>query len=164
MPKLATPVQYEPSLEGLNAIRPLQLADKVKTVIPYPVLCKNPPSIDKPAVGMFARCSQQGALLKSVPKWADSISEKALVISETVPYVYYTFPVRVQGVLVTYYELVGGGGVDWCDKDFTVSFFTLTNVFYRFMPFVGTDIYFMSGGYGGYEFDLRLIGFYKKDN
>lgn len=65
MPKLATPVQYEPALEGLNDIRPLQLADKSKVVIPYPVLCKNPPSTGKPAVGMFARCSQQGALLKS---------------------------------------------------------------------------------------------------
>lgn len=164
MPKLATPLQYEPTLDGLNAIRPLQLADKVKTVIPYTVLCKNPPSIDKPAVGMFARCSQQGALLKSVPKWADSISEKALAISEAVPYAYYKFPVRIQGVLALYNELVGGGGVDWCDNNFTISFASLTSVVYTFLPFVGTDIYFMSAGYGGYEFEIPLIGFYKEDN
>ncbi|GAI67122.1 unnamed protein product, partial [marine sediment metagenome] len=39
MPKLATPVQYEPALEGLNDIRPLQLAGESKVVIPYPELC-----------------------------------------------------------------------------------------------------------------------------
>lgn len=64
MPKLATPVQYEPTLEGLNDIRPLQLADEGKIVIPMPALCQNPPTKDRPAIGRLARCSQQGALLK----------------------------------------------------------------------------------------------------
>ena len=62
MPKLLTPVQYEPSLEGLNVVRPLHLADEAKPIISYPVLCKNPPTKDRPVVGKLARCTQQGAL------------------------------------------------------------------------------------------------------
>lgn len=164
MPKLATPVQYEPALEGLNDIRPLQLAEESKVVIPYPVLCQNPPSKDKPAVGKLARCSQQGALLKSEPVWADNYSEIRLDISEAVPNIHYAFPVRVQGVLASYLIFVGGGGINWCDKDFVIDYRSLVIISYRFLPFVGTDIYFMSDGYGGYELGLHLLGFYKKDN
>lgn len=64
MQRLATPTQYEPALEGLNDIRPLQLVEDSKIVVAYPVLCKNPPTIDKPAVGKLARCTQQGTLVR----------------------------------------------------------------------------------------------------
>jgi len=65
MPKLLTPVQYEPALDGLNEVRPLQLADEVKIALNIPVFNVNPVGKNKPVVGKLARCNQQGALLES---------------------------------------------------------------------------------------------------
>ncbi|GAH29220.1 unnamed protein product, partial [marine sediment metagenome] len=104
------------------------------------------------------------ALLKSVPKWADGISEKDLAISKIIPNIHYEFPVRVQGVLALFIRAVSSGGVDWCDKDYSNSFIYLDFIDYRFLPFVGKDIYFMSYGSGSYYFNIHLLGFYKKDN
>jgi len=63
MPKLITPVQYEPTLDELNEVRPLQLADEVKSVISSPALNLNPVSHGRPVFGKLSRCNNQGALL-----------------------------------------------------------------------------------------------------
>ncbi|GAH82001.1 unnamed protein product, partial [marine sediment metagenome] len=139
MPKLATPVQYEPSLDGLNTIRPLQLADEVKTVIPYPVLCKNPPSIDKPAVGMFARCSQQGALLKSVPVWANRIFEDDFELSEREPNVHYVFPTKVKYVFALLDMGGHSGAVHWTDSSYTQEYRLIATDKYTSIIFMGKD-------------------------
>lgn len=160
MPKLATPVQYEPSLEGLNEIRPLQLADESKIVIPYPVLCKNPPSTDRPAVGMFARCSN-GALLKSVPAWAKSWEYSGLLSLSNMSYlVHFTFAQRVYGVLARYAKLVGTFTCYWNMPSYSVPIKRVYTLEYTFLPFVGKTMYFKGYGTGDWEGDVWLYGFY----
>ncbi|GAI88583.1 unnamed protein product, partial [marine sediment metagenome] len=139
MPKLSTPVQYEPALEGLNDIRPLQLADESKVVVPYPVLCKNPPSKDRPAVGMFARCSQQGALLKSNNIATTDIDRTTEDFSEAAPLVHYPFTQKVSGVIAKYVNFYGTSGLWWCNSNGTIKYTALSTAAYVFLPFVGKD-------------------------
>jgi len=159
MPKLATPIQYEPALDGLNAIRPMQLANVVKTDIVCPVMCKNPATVDKPAVGMLARCSQQGALLKSKPFWADTIYEYnvAIVVGDEV---HITFPMYVLGVIAKY-TLTGPMGVDWCNDAYTINYRGLATEYWTRLPFVGKDIHFIVDGMPDVTGALLIKGFYK---
>jgi len=159
MPKLATPIQYKPALEGLNEIRPLQLADESKIVLPCPVLCTNPPSKDRPAVGIFARCSQQGSLLKSEPGWADTIYEYnvAIVVGDEV---HITFPMYVVGVIAKY-TLTGPMGVDWCNDAYTINYKGLATEYWTRLPFVGKDIHFIVDGMPDVTGALFIKGFYK---
>lgn len=142
MLKLATPVQYEPSLEGLNILRPLQLTEESKTVISYPVLCKNPPSKDKPAIGKLARCSQQGAMPKSMPVWANKTGGDTLEFELPVRTHHITFPVKVLGVNALYLEWVMTSHCYWCFPDFTTPIIEIGQINHMFLPFIGTDIYF----------------------
>lgn len=160
MQKLLTPTQYESALDRLNDIRPLQLAERIRPAISIPVLNSLPVESKKSISGVLAKGTQHGSLLNSMPVWADNTIETTLDITEAVPNVHYQFPIRVKGVLVTFMELAGGGGIDWSDKDFTAIIMDLCHTLFKFLPFVGTDIYFKSSGYGGYEFEIILIGFY----
>ncbi len=161
MPKLATPVQYEPALEGLNDIRPLQLADESKVVIPYPVLCKNPPSKGRPAVGMFARCSQQGALLKNVSYKAVLPEYKYRNVTVYDMHTHFTFSSKVSYVIAIWKWLGGSPVLYWSDPTYLYNLKTLSNLKYTFLPFIGTDIYFGGRGLGEWNVDLFVYSFYK---
>lgn len=161
MPKLANPVHYEPSLEGLNVIRPLQLADVNKIVIPTPVLCTNPPSVTKPAVGILARCTQNGALIKSNNTLCDKIYEAEIYTGDESEFVTYTFPTKVQGVLakISYVE---EDVYDWWCSDYGLQKYV--EIFYSvwsFLPFVGKKIHFLLECAESFETTILLIGFYK---
>lgn len=161
MPKLATPIQYEPALEGLNDIRPLQLADESKIVIAHPVFCKNPPSAGKPAVGMFARCSQQGALLKSNNTWSDKIESHYLRIDDAYPIYFYTFAQKVYGIIAFWERTAGVAKGYWCDPSGTQKYIELSTITYTFLPFVGTIIWFLGESILGWDAKVWFTGFYK---
>lgn len=161
MPKLATPVQYEPSLEGLNAIRPLQLAEESKVIIPHSVLCKNPPSADRPAVGMLARCSEQGALLKYKNTWANNVSYKVMYLIEALPIGSSTFFRRVYGVVARFDLRAGVGSVWWCDSIGRYTYTQLATDYWKFLPFVGKTISFLGDGFLGWDCKVYFYGFYK---
>ncbi|GAI19748.1 unnamed protein product [marine sediment metagenome] len=158
MQKLATPVQYEPALEGLNDIRPLQLADKSKVVIPYPVLCKNPPSTGKPAVGMFARCSQQGALLKSNNR------RYRFLEYEYRNYDYYrakktiTFSQKVSLVLCTPFASVDAIIVRWMLPNFAARIQDISLVEPTVLNFKGTNLH--TKAWFSEELGYCAMGFY----
>jgi len=141
MRKLATPVQYESTLEGLNEVRPLQLKGEGKIVIPYPVLCSNPPTKDRPAVGKLTRCSQQGALLagrRVVYESAEYITEdfeggdgdKLIRFSQQVKYV--VSMVVVAGFWYTAF---------WTDSTYTIQFKDIHDTNGVYIPFRGIDLY-----------------------
>ena len=161
MPKLATPVQYEPTLEGLNDIRPLQLADESKIVVPYPALCQNPPTKDRPAVGKLARCSEQGALLKSLPKWADKIYADAFALSDGVSIIEYIFSIKVFGIIAMLRIDIGSPEGYWCSYDGEYSYIRLIENTYIFLPFVGTNIWFVGLGTPPFQLAIFIKGFYK---
>ena len=62
MSKLLTPVQYEDTLDELNMIRPLELADVVKHLIDIPILNSNSVN-NNLALGKLLRCDNAGASL-----------------------------------------------------------------------------------------------------
>lgn len=141
MRKLLTPVQYEPSLEELNSVRPLQLADDAKIVIPYPVLCLNPVTKDRPPIGKLARCDRAGALLASQPvectayeyiteDFADGDSDKLIQFSQQVSFVQ---------TLVTVVGFWGDGY--WTDPTYTAEIKNIFGTTTFYLPFVGTDLY-----------------------
>lgn len=161
MPKLATPVQYEPALEGLNTIRPLQLADEVKVIIPYPVLCKNPPSENKPAVGMFARCSQQSALLKHRIKefcGYEYIRTQFFLPAYTYCFVFSQKVSFVLFMVLAYSEL---DKIYWTDNTYTLYLQEISLVAPTFIKLVGTRLYVRVIDISdGYFLDCRCYGFY----
>lgn len=160
MPRLATPLQYEPSIEGLNDIRPLQLADEGKIVIPMPVLCQNPPTKDKPAVGRFARCSQQGALLKSMPEGVKNYLYTQFSLSNLDPNKSFAFDRRIYGCVIYYTFVYATGAVIWTDETYIQYYVIIFATTATFLPFVGTDIHFTSSGATTYEIRVDFYGFY----
>lgn len=161
MPKLATPVQYEPSLEGLNDIRPLQLADEVKVVIPYPVLCSNPPSTGRPAMGKFVRCNQQGALLKHKPYEPLSYYFKDDTITSAIAGCSFIFPTKVYGISAYWKIDDGSPTCFWTNPRATKNIKELIDRAYIWLPFVGNTIWFVGVGEGDWEGYIEVYGFYK---
>lgn len=160
MPKLATPVEYEPTLEELNTVRPLQLADEGKIVIPYPVLCKNPPTKDRPAVGKLARCTQQGALLK-VGNAPFTLVESG---SDTVTNVdwlfHYTFTQKVYGVVIRATYVPPALNFWWCTYVGSKLLPVGQSGFSLFLPFVGTVLSLRGEGFLTWSIDFIFMGFY----
>ena len=161
MPKLATPVQYEPTLEGLNEIRPLQLADESKIVVSYPALCQNPPTKDRPAVGKLARCSEQGALLKSLPVWCDKYETLFWTITNEMPAHFFTFAQKVYGVIVLWQIIEGTPVCDWVSLIPMKELQRITPDIHTFLPFVGVKVRFRGKNIDVWEGDIRVYGFYK---
>lgn len=161
MVKLASPVQYESPLEGLNDVRPLQLADVGKIVLPTPVLCKNLPTVNKPAVGRLVRCTQQGALLRDNSEFADKVKSARLDIMDYRIPKKYTFPMKVYGVIAKYFIQMHSFEIVWCSPDGANEYIALSVTDYLFLPFVGTDIWFMSVGENAGFGYIAIKGFYK---
>ncbi|MBA7474041.1 hypothetical protein ES707_09388 [subsurface metagenome] len=161
MPKLATPVQYESALEGLNDIRPLQLAEESKIVIPYPVLCKNPPSKGRPAVGKLARCSEQGALLKSNILLLDKLYTFFVHIHEYNTLISVMFPNRVYGVAARYNQIEKASTTYWSSDTGVAHIDRLVADKYIFLPFIGKIIYFKGYGSVGWIASIDIRGLYK---
>lgn len=141
MRKLITPVQYESALDELNALRPLQLRDESKILVPYPVLCKD--SDTRSVIGMLARCSPQGALLRHTDKdysaWQPIMGNFSYFVSN----IAITFAQRVSRVIAISY---GGGDCDdcrWTNSDYTHYIKQISIVQYAatILPFRGTVIY-----------------------
>lgn len=161
MPKLATPVQYEPTLEGLNVIRPLQLKDEGKIVIPYPVLCKNPPTKDRPAVGKLARCSQQGALLAGNKDGYTTYEyiEQGFERDDGNKLIQFSQKVSCVQSLITVMGTITGGW--WTDPTYTLEFKDIFSTYAVYLPFVGSDLYIkVTCAIPGFVTTIGFCGFY----
>lgn len=161
MPKLATPVQYEPALEGLNDIRPLQLADEVKIVLPYPVLCKNPPSTGRPAIGKFVRCTQQGA---GVIHRINSLTSYELLsqyFDQDNPEHCISFSQKVRCVFVKFGLGSNTRGGYWTDPTYLIEIKAIGYRTNTFLEFVGTNLYVRAISQNGDFFiTWHFYGFY----
>ncbi|GAH56483.1 unnamed protein product, partial [marine sediment metagenome] len=138
--KLATPVQYEPALEGLNDIRPLQLADENKIVLSCPVLCKNPPSTGKPTVGMFARSSQQGALLTANNKVCTAYEYIEQDFEYGLPNKVIHFSQKVSFVQSRVIIIGVWTGAWWITFGLPKIIMDIYNYSTNFLPFAGIDL------------------------
>lgn len=160
MPKLITPVQFEPSLDGLNIVRPLIMPDECKTIISYPVLCQNLPSEGKPGVGKLARCTQAGALLRDNTEFGDKIYNGSLALSGLSPCRAFVFPMKVAGVSVLAVTEETAATFYWCSPDCVNNYKQVSETAYTFLSFVGTNMRFKGVGLTEEETYLLIKGFY----
>jgi len=101
MPKLLTPIQYEDTLDELNIVRPLELADVVKHLIDIPILNSN--SVDNnPALGKLLRCDNAGALLIKNSNGFKHVEAKAFYVDYLGKPADITFAQPVERVLYKY--------------------------------------------------------------
>lgn len=141
MLKLTAPIQYEPSLEGLNAIRPLRLRDESRILVPCPVLCINPPTKDKPAIGKLARCSQQGALLNDKQKVLTNYEYIEREFPYGLPNQQITFAQEVSPVWCKVLSYIGVTDLFWTDPTYTIDIQAILLIAYTFLQFRGSDLY-----------------------
>lgn len=160
MVKLSTPVQYEPSIGKLNALRPLQLVDECKTVISYPALCFNPVDKGKPAVGRLACCDKSGSLIKIKNVWYDNYQEVESSWYEAYTQHPIVFAQKVFMVyaFTTYNNF--SASLWWTDPTYTKFYdhvdYNRTVVF----RFVGQVMYFSSNAGVGESHAVKFCGFY----
>lgn len=141
MAKLATPVQYESSIEGLNDIRPLQLRDEGKIVIPCPVLCRNPVTKNRPVVGQLARCSQQGALLSGKRLHYDTHEYLTADFDFFNDQKLIQFSQKVSCVQSKVIDVGVWATAFWTDPTYIIEIMDIYDIYTVFLPFVGTDLY-----------------------
>jgi len=161
MPKLATPMQYGRSLDDLNGLRPLALADECKNVVSYPVLCKNPASVDKPAIGKLARASQQGqALLANTYRYADyEYIEQEFELNNPNRLIEFNQQVFfVQTKVIQVYSMIAAW---WADATYTTLYKLIYPVPIVSLGFVGTKLYIGSAHQvAGWKAVIAFWGFY----
>lgn len=160
MPRLATPVIYEPALEQLNEVRPLVLADEVKRLVSLPVLCVNPVSQGLSAVGKLVSCDKQGSLLKSSKIWADGIETQLITWPAAVMFQDIVFSQKVKGVSVYWYWEYEQPTVNWMSAGHIDSYGVIYPDVYMFLSFNGKEISFMQRGLEVYSIEFEIRGFY----
>lgn len=160
MLKLATPIQYEPSLEGLNVLRPLQLADEVKTELALPVLCVNPIDKTHPATGKLARCSEMGSLLKSKSVFYDEYEKIPLTFYNGYENQTLTFKQKVFQVFAhtEFYNFTASTW--WCDPSYYRMYAPIDYNLDVMLPFVGQTMYFSSNAGNDDVHGIVFYGFF----
>lgn len=158
MRRLLTPVQYEPLLEGLNAIRPLQLADEGKIVIPYPILCHNPPTEGRPASGKLARCTSTGSLVTHKSNDLNHYEYIERAFSFAAQDQLITFAQKVSVVWCVRVVYVTITGVWWSDPTYTKLIQNIGASLRTQIWFKGTDLYVHS--IFTFPFSILTMGFY----
>lgn len=160
MIKLATPVQYEDTLDALNAVRPLALAAEYKTELIYPVFCVNSVNKGRPAVGKLARCIRPGSLLKNNFKAYDNYEALEIPFHPGMPDKSFIFAQPVFQVYIVVLSYEGTPDIWWCDSSFSIMF---KPIYYNqdiMLPFVGQRLY-IHGVFEATEWVvLKAHGFY----
>ena len=160
MIKLRTPVQYEDVLDELNIVRSLSLNEVSRIELATPVLCKNPVSVGKPAIGKLLRSDEQGALLKSNSFFADKFESVGAQMSSGNLTKTITFSRKVKGVLVGWFETGPYGTFWWSDDTYTAHYKVIPNKTQVYLPFNGTVIHFVMDWTIG-SIIITVLGFYK---
>ncbi len=160
MSKLKTPVRYEPALDELNIGTRLNISDKVRPVLPIPILNLNPVSKNHSPVGKCLRCNKQGATLQSSPIEWKNYQRKPLDVIPPQPRAAISFSQRVKGVIMEPDSIIGSCTLIWTAPNYTTLFKVISKTEIMFLPFTGNTIYFNSNGTGDWEMDFYVWGFY----
>jgi len=160
MIKVATPILYESSLDELNRIRPLRLADKSRFSFDYPVLCSNPVNSNRPAISKLARCDKQGSLVKNVGNSYKNAETINIYEQDYYPLPYYTFSRKVSSCLLTITHITYQDMFAWTDNEYDNWFVTYRYAGNYFLSFTGQTIYFYPQFVEGWYISGKLTGFY----
>lgn len=160
MPKLATPVQYEPVLDGLNELRPLILDNTVRRVIGVPVSPVDVSDTSGGVKGRLLRCNRQGALLREnnhyEPEyqsisisWSAAGGNRVVTFDQRVNYIAYRWVVKSGLLIAARY-----------DSTFTYFLGWLVLSGNNFIPFRGTAMGFVAAFFPGGYATMNIRGFY----
>lgn len=160
MSELKTPVRYEPALDELNIGVRLKVTDKVRPVLPIPILNLNPVSENRPPIGKLLRCNNQGAVLKSGVVGYGSYQVKTAGIVDWDPNYTVTFDQKFYSLLFESIDSAGDYDYYLCDSDYSVNFFKLPKANFMRLPIRGTTLYFRSEGTSSWENTFKIYAFY----
>jgi len=160
MVKVATPILYEPSMDELNRVRPLQLSTRSRLFLDYPVLCKNPIGEGRPVVGKFLRCDEQGAVLKrnsnsftgyelKTEQFYAGHDKRVITFSRKVSAMVFEVIFNSQANVLSIYA---SDFLTWV-KDYWYA-----GVYFE--PFRCQSIYFWGDGRAFWDIDVNAYGFY----
>lgn len=161
MPKLLTPQQYENSLDELNELRPLQIADEVKRQIDIPVCNKLPVSTKKAVSGLLTKGTQQGALLTELNTDYTAYEKISQYFSDGSEQHCVTFAQEVNGVLCVQTTLFEYIEAWWTNSTYALQIMAISLIVPTYLPFIGTDLYVYASDTSIYRtLYMDFYGFY----
>jgi len=160
MPKLLTPQQYENSLDELNELRPLQLADETQHKIDIAVCDKLPVSSKKAVAGMLIKGTQQGSLLVRFDKDYPNYEVRQPNISYIHKKDLVSFAQKVSFVLSVVVNSYGLTDLWWTDSSYNIILKELSITDPTFIEFSGTDLYVKGDGIANWGCIVFFYGFY----
>lgn len=160
MLKLATPSQYELSIEGINILRPLKLIDARKIDIASPVLDVSPPAKTSPVVGKLAKCDGTGSLLKTKNVSYDNYEYLEMGFDYTDAYKVIVFAQKVFQIYVYCQYTDFQPTMWWTDPTYTNLYFPISYTYKGMMPFVGQTMYLVCNVPLGKVCIFVFYGFY----
>ncbi len=143
MRKLITPVLYDGSLDGLNEVRPLDLADEVKVSLDVPILNVNPVNNSKLALGRLLRCTKDGALLTKNHNSFENVEERRLIITEEAITEVIEWSQKIFGFLWVFQSRFDINWLVWSDPTYTQRLLYLSLSGTTWVPFKGDTTYFL---------------------
>jgi len=160
MVKIASPIQYESSLDELNRVRPLRLGVQSKLSLDYPVLCKNPVGISRPVIGQLARCNEQGALLKNTGNSFRNYELLTATLTYSLDWHKFTFSQKVFAVTLMFTASGTWRDLYLTGDTYLIIIKTFTAVGTYFIPFTGLYIWFRQLALPSTVKYLNIYGFY----
>lgn len=160
MAKLATPVQYESVLEGLNALRPLQLVEPIRRTVDVPILNSLPIESVKSAAGTLAKGTQQGAILnKNIYELTEyeKIEYNSAGIAGNIN---IEFAQTVKHIAINMRQKAGSNPFYWCIPLSNVMLRDITELGMHQLEFVGTKMWFYQNALPFHTLIFNAYGFY----
>jgi hypothetical protein len=160
MVKIATPILFESPLDELNRVRPLKLSEKSRFSLDLPVLSKNPVGTGQPIIGKFARCDDNGALLRKNFKGFSSYELISATLTDVVSQYSLSFTQKVFAVTVNWSKTGVVNLFRLMNNTYTVNVKNLLLAVNQFVAFNGWYMYFDAHGSGTWSIYLNVYGFY----
>lgn len=143
MPKLLTPLQYSPTLDELNDIRPLQTDNIVKPSIDIAVCNELVDSDKKATLGRLIRCTKQSHLLIKNSLVSTEYEGKPYTYVNQEMVLTITFSQLVREVMVHTKMAAGTILFYWCSSNYLISIKDLKSIGKHYLNFRGLsfDVY-----------------------
>ncbi|GAF90525.1 unnamed protein product [marine sediment metagenome] len=160
MPTLITPVQYEPALEELNAVRPLRLQERPRISLDIPIINKLPKESVKSIAGTLAKGTPSGALLKLKKEYITAYQMQAVSVTTGYVHLNIVFSQVVKKVMVNVTSLGNTTVFYWSTDNFLVVLQDLNSIKVHYLPFVGTNLYIYYAKLSPGQLVFNVYGFY----
>ena len=161
MQKLLTPLQYEPVLESLNSLRPLQVKEQISTHIELGVLDRLSVDNNKSAEGMLAKCTGQGDELIHNAESLTGVETRLYPWPDGFGLINMNWSQKVYFVVIDVYARTGTPSFNWRDPYGVLTIKALSALGVYMCEFVGTNMYLHLTTAPVTTLSYNAYGFYK---